>query len=251
MHKERSVSGRPANSSKTAPEGQTASSGFLLVDKPEGPTSFDVVAKLRRVTGIKKIGHAGTLDPLASGLLIVAVGREATRELSHFVGLPKRYEAVVRLGAESATDDREGPITPASTKEPKLADVNAALQEFIGAQEQTPPQFSAVKVDGQKAYNTARRGGNTELKPRKIEIYSLLLTDYSYPLLKLTVNCSTGTYIRSLARDLGKALGTGAYLDGLRRTAIGEYSVDTATSIDSFDSAMDWTKNLFNKNSAG
>jgi tRNA pseudouridine55 synthase len=219
----------------------------LLIDKPEGPTSFDVIANLRRITGVKRIGHAGTLDPLASGLLIVGIGREATRRLDHFVGLPKSYEAQICLGSTSATDDREGPIMPASTKKPLLSEVESALRHFLGDQEQLPPRFSAVKVDGEKAYAVARRGGSLALKPRRITIFNLDLVEYSYPTLKLSIHCSSGTYIRSLARDLGQTLGTGAYLTELRRSKIGEYSVDDAAPMDSFDTATDWVKYLFNR----
>lgn len=224
----------------------SAESGFLLIDKPEGPTSFDVVAKLRRITAERRIGHAGTLDPLASGLLIVAVGREATRNIGRLVGLSKEYEAVVRLGAVSETDDREGPVTPASDRKPHQREVEETLRSLTGVQEQVPPRFSAVKVAGKKAYDVARRGGSLELKPRKVEILQLSLEEYTYPLLRVTVHCSSGTYIRSLARDLGERLGTGAYLERLRRTKVGEYSVEDAEPLASFESGMNWTKNLLN-----
>lgn len=209
-------------------------SGFLLVDKPSGPTSHDVVDMVRRATGLKKVGHAGTLDPFASGLLILALGK-ATKEISKFVGLDKTYEAVVLLGAVSNTMDRTGVIESqacSTVSEPAVLDV---LEKFKGAQDQTPPMYSAKKVGGKKLYELARAGETIERKPVRVTVHELELLELKWPYMKIRCRVSSGTYIRALAHDIGATLGCGAYLEELRRTRIGKYKVEDATSPESLD----------------
>ncbi len=217
-------------------------SNFLLIDKPKDWTSHDVVAKIRgmarKETGIKKIkvGHAGTLDPFATGLLIVGIGRDATKRLDEFKALPKTYVATLKLGATSDTQDSDGIIiqTPDTDNQtPSIEEVNQILKSFIGKQKQIPPMYSAKKVGGKKLYDLARQGIEIERQPSEIEIYNIKLLDYKYPDLKIEVDCSTGTYIRTLAHDIGEKLGCGAYCDELRRTRIGEYEVEDAKAPDS------------------
>jgi len=218
--------------------------GFLLLDKPSGPTSHDMVYCLRRITGIKKIGHAGTLDPLASGLLIMAIGRAATKQIDSLAKQDKVYEAVFQLGGTSDTEDRLGQIEPQTIKQtPDTSEIQLALNSFIGPIEQIPPMYSAKKIAGKKLYELARKGQVIERQPSLITIYKIDLIDYAWPLLKLTINCSTGTYIRSVALDLGEKLGCGAYLAELRRTKIGDYSVTKATNPDNL-TADNWTEHL-------
>lgn len=216
--------------------------GVFLVGKPVGPTSHDVVDRLRRVTGEKTIGHAGTLDPLASGLLIVGIGREFTKRLDKFRELPKVYEAAVILGSESSTYDREGELTPVSDKQPNREKVEQVLREFAGSYKQLPPIFSAKKIRGESAHKLARQGKVVELKPSAIEIYSIKLVNYSYPQVSFTAKVSAGTYIRSLAHDIGQKLGTGAYLSKLRRTTVGDLSVIQAVELDEIKSLADLEK---------
>lgn len=209
--------------------------GFILIDKPEGITSFDVVARLRRLTGEKRIGHAGTLDPFATGLLLVAVSREATRELQKFVGLDKHYEATFVLGASSTTDDVKGELSePVSTKHLTKQQIQDAVQSFAGEINQVPPTYAAIKVQGKKLYELAREGKPTLVEPRKVTIYSIkTLSDLSDPShISLHIHCSSGTYIRSIARDLGTKLGIGAYVKTLRRTSIGPFTLNDAHTFD-------------------
>jgi tRNA pseudouridine55 synthase len=228
---------------------QTAN-GFLLVNKPSGMTSHDVVAVARRMLGIKKIGHAGTLDPMATGLLILGVGK-ATKKLGNIIGLPKTYTAEIALGATSTTDDAEGTLDTFTTPTkvgvqnvdsrirgngvlleiPSNTKIESCLKKFIGEQQQTPPQFSAIKINGQRAYKKARQGETVDLKPRTITIYDIKLVSYRYPLITIETSVSSGTYIRSLARDIGQALGTGAYLSKLERTSIGEFKLADAINL--------------------
>lgn len=184
------------------------------------------------------MGHAGTLDPMATGLLVVLVGR-ATKQQERFMGLEKTYEAEVTLGATSTTDDGEGTITDWSTEheernmKPDENEVEQILNQFTGEIEQVPPRHSAVKVQGQRAYKLARNGEEVELEPRPVTVHDVSDINYDYPVLELTLRVSSGTYIRSLARDMGEALDTGGYLSSLRRTRIGEHSVDDAVSPES------------------
>jgi tRNA pseudouridine55 synthase len=206
--------------------------GFLLVDKPTDWTSFDVVAKLRRITGIRKIGHAGTLDPFATGLLVVGVGRGATKHLDALMGQRKEYFATARLGATSDTQDLTGEITATpGAQTPTITEVETALAGLRGEQAQIPPMYSAIKIGGKKLYDLARAGQTIERQPRRVTIHELDLLGYEYPELRFRVVCSPGTYIRTLAHDLGGALGTGAYLVALRRTKSGDKTVDDAAGI--------------------
>ena len=216
----------------------------MLVDKPPGPTSHDIVDQLRKITGIKKIGHAGTLDPFASGLLIMAIGREATRKISAFVKLDKEYEAQIILGAESDTHDRTGRKLEAGGKKCGLAEIKKAVKQFIGKQEQLPPMYSAKKIGGKKLYRLARKGISVERQPVEIFIHVLEILSYNWPYLRIKVRCSSGTYIRALARDLGRLLQTGAYLSELKRTAIGKYPVTKAAAVSKINE-KNWRGFLF------
>ena len=216
--------------------------GYLLIDKPLGWTSFDVVNKVRFALadelGVKpkslKVGHSGTLDPLASGLLIVLVGKYTKRQ-PEFMGQDKTYEAEISLGQTSDTDDDEGAKQQVSARQPKLDEVKQTLKSFEGRAEQVPPLFSAVKIKGKPAYARARAGQPVELKPKSVTIHSLKHIDYDYPLLKFVAEVSSGTYIRSLARDIGQKLGTGAHLKSLKRTRIGRYRLEDTVDIKGLD----------------
>ncbi len=211
--------------------------GLLLIDKPSGWTSFDVVAKVRgiikRETGLKKpkVGHTGTLDPLATGLVIVVVGSYCKRA-QEFSKLDKTYEVTMRLGLTSTTGDEEGEKTPVSDHVPSYEEIEDALKQFTGDIMQTPPAFSAMKINGQRAYKLAREGKEVKLEPRPVTIHSLELDDYTYPEVKFTATVSSGTYIRSLTDDLGQVLSTGAYMSALRRTTVGSYSIAEALLMD-------------------
>lgn len=218
---------------------------ILLIDKPAGWTSFDVVAKIRgrvrasyAARGIKptknqqKVGHAGTLDPFATGLLLILVGGETTKRSAEFLTLDKVYEATVRLGETSTTGDPEGEITPQSPKTPPTKDeVLAALRSLTGKITQRPPAYSAIKVNGQRAYHLARQGKEVIVPLRSVTIFSLECVRYDYPDLVIRARVSSGTYIRTLAEDIGSALGTGAYCQQLRRTQIGSFSVVDAKTV--------------------
>lgn len=204
--------------------------GFLLIDKPSGWTSFDVVNKIRGITKEKKVGHAGTLDPFATGLLIILLG-DYTKKQADFMKMDKTYEVEAFLGKNSSTGDPEGDIKDVSEAIPSIKAVNIALGEFIGEQMQAPPAYSAIKVSGKKAYELARKGKPVVLKPRKINIYNITLVDYSYPELKFVCDVSSGTYIRSLVEDIGNKLGTAAYTKNLRRTKIGQYYLEDAIGV--------------------
>jgi tRNA pseudouridine55 synthase len=202
-----------------------AKSGCLFIDKPVGPTSHDVVAQVRRALNGAKVGHAGTLDPLASGLLILGVG-SATKLLSKLMGLDKTYEFTVTLGATTDTDDAEtAPVFKKNVVVPTNIAVQSAVAKFIGEQQQIPPSYSAKKQSGVRLYKLARRGQPVTAKAHQIFIRDLTIAKYDYPLLKLELRCSSGTYVRSLARDIGEVLGTGGYVSALRRTAIGQFGV--------------------------
>lgn len=203
--------------------------GFLAVDKPEGPTSHDIVARARRALGTRKVGHSGTLDPFASGLLLLAVG-PATRLLEYLAPLDKEYVATARLGETTETLDPEGERIPVSEAWRDLDEkaLVAALDSFLGESQQLPPVFSAKKVGGEAAYRRVRRGEEVHLEPARVVIHDVELLELHLPEVRFRVRCSTGTYIRSLARDLGDQLGTGAFLSALRRTAIGAIQVEDA-----------------------
>lgn len=213
-------------------------SGFIIINKPSGPTSHDIIDRLRRIADIRKIGHAGTLDPFASGVLICGIGREATKKISQFMEMDKEYVAEIMLGAETDTYDREGELSivdcrlsPAKGKQ-NIAFVRKIIKSFIGKQKQLPPMYSAVKVRGKKLYELARIGQKSIRPPTDIEIYDIGLIDYSWPELSILVKCSTGTYVRSLAHDIGKKLGCGAYLNELKRTAVGDFRVEEAVELE-------------------
>jgi tRNA pseudouridine55 synthase len=206
--------------------------GLLIVDKPLGVSSMDVVRTVRRAGGHCKTGHAGTLDPLATGVLICCLGK-ATRAVDQLMGLTKVYETEIDLSAFTNTDDAEGEREPVDVATPPtLAEVRAALDALTGDIDQTPPAYSAIKVNGQRAYKLARRGDEVSLPSRLVRIDAIDLLDYDYPHLRLRITCGKGTYIRSLARQIGDALGTGGYLTALRRTAIGPYTIDRAVALD-------------------
>jgi tRNA pseudouridine55 synthase len=209
--------------------------GFLLIDKPAGWTSHDVVARIRKISGIKKVGHGGTLDPMATGLLVVGLGK-ATKELERFVQGDKTYLAEVTLGATTATDDAEGAVEPTpDVHEPSRAEVAAVLEGFTGEIKQLPPVYSAIKSGGKKAYVEARKGRTVERKPRNVTIHAIELTRYDWPHAELRCSVSKGTYIRSIARDLGAQLKTGGYLSALRREKVGTLEVADAVGKDALD----------------
>lgn len=217
--------------------------GFLLIDKPANISSHDVIRQLRRVTGVRRIGHAGTLDPLATGLLVVAVGR-AARLLEYAQGLPKRYRAVVRLGQSTLSYDAETEVVverPFTHITPRQ--IEDALAHFRGDILQKPPAYSAIKRDGQPLYKLARKGEDVTVEPRPVTIYELSLLETRLPELVLDVQCGSGTYIRSLAHDLGEALGCGGHLTALRRTAVGDFWVDRAVPLAAF-TAETWQTHL-------
>jgi tRNA pseudouridine55 synthase len=214
-------------------------SGFLLIDKPKGWTSFDVVAKLRTITGVKKIGHAGTLDPIATGLLVVAVGREATKQIDQYLKLDKVYIARAKLGETTDTYDAEGNIKTQNVAIKTESELLDALDDFKGEIDQVPPMFSAKKIGGKKLYELARQGKEVERQPVKIKIYDLKLLNFAYPWLEIEVRCSSGTYIRSLINDLGEKLGVGAVMYELRRIKIGDFSIKKAALIEQL-SKGDW-----------
>lgn len=212
--------------------------GILLIDKPNGMTSFGVVARVRRVlsqqAGHKvKVGHTGTLDPFATGLLILCIGKE-TKNAMEYTKLDKVYEATIRLGRTSTTGDPEGEVTDSSDHQPSLDEVKSAAARFVGEITQRPPIYSAIKVDGQRAYDLARQGKEVEIPERNVTIYNLEIIDYTYPELRIRTHVSSGTYIRTLAEDIGKALGTGAYCTQLRRTKVSDWDVANAQTLAEF-----------------
>lgn len=206
--------------------------GLLNIDKPAGMTSRGVVNRVHRAARPAKVGHAGTLDPLATGVLLIVVG-QATRLIEYLHRLPKRYTAAFQLGCSSPTEDIEGQLTAlVDPPRPTLIEIQQAAATFQGTIQQTPPAFSAVRVAGRRAYDLARRGRTVELLPRPITIHELHVVQYEYPELVLEVTCGTGTYIRSLGRDLARQLGTEAVMTRLARTAIGEFTLAQAHQLD-------------------
>ena len=211
---------------------------IILIDKPEGISSFGVVARVRRVLrdreGKKvKVGHTGTLDPFATGLLILLAGK-ATKRSNEFLKKDKEYEATVLLGKTSTTGDPEGEISKGSDKVPTREEIEKVLKSLTGEIMQKVPVFSAVKINGERAYKLARKGEKVETPTRKVTIYEIKILDYTYPELKIRSKVSSGTYIRTLGEDIGEKLGTGAYLTALRRTKIDDYSVENAESLETF-----------------
>jgi tRNA pseudouridine55 synthase len=223
-------------------------SGVLVVDKPIGLTSHDVVQIIRRGTGIRRAGHTGTLDPRASGVLVVLVG-PAVRLSEYVSASDKRYQATIRLGSSTDTYDADGIVTKSNVSVDSITEDRfvEVLEQFIGEIEQVPPPYSAVKVKGKKAYEMAREGEEVDLSPRKINVYSLEVLEWAPPEVVIDVYCSSGTYVRSLANDLGNALGCGAHLVGLRRTKSGRFTLRDAVPLrrlqEGFD-AGDWYRHL-------
>jgi tRNA pseudouridine55 synthase len=225
----RSASSSPRSTKPMSEPAAGTPSGLLLIDKPAGVTSHDVVARVRRVLGMKKVGHAGTLDPMATGLLILGVGR-ATRLLRFLADMPKVYEGSGRLGVETNTLDAEGEITREAPVAVTEEELKAAMSALTGEIEQGPPAFSAVKVGGERLYVSARRGETVEAPPRKVRVDRFDLIRFEPPRFDFHVQCSGGTYVRSLAADVGHQLGCGAHLAALRRSVIGPFRVEDATS---------------------
>ena len=208
---------------------------IVLIDKPTGMTSFGVVARVRRVlteqAGRKvKVGHTGTLDPFATGLMILVTGKKC-REAEHYTKLDKWYEAQIVLGQTSSTGDPEGELAAVSDRRPTEAEIGAVLERFTGEIQQVPPVFSAIKIDGQRAYKLAQQGKEVNMPSRNVTIYSLKLISYEYPYVNIRTHVSSGTYIRTLAQDIGEALGTGAYCRELRRTKIAKYDIADAKTL--------------------
>jgi tRNA pseudouridine55 synthase len=211
--------------------------GVILLDKPAGWTSFDVVNYVRKIVAQiedkkpknVKVGHTGTLDPFATGLLILLIGKNYTKKASEFSKQDKTYEVTMHLGEVSSTGDSEGEIMPVSTAlAPSKAEIEKEVKGFVGEIKQIPPAYSAVKINGQRAYKLARAGKEFDLEPRNVTVNRLIITSYTYPEVKFLTDVSSGTYIRALVEDIGEALGTGAYTSDLRRTKIGKLSVKDA-----------------------
>ena len=218
---------------RTAAVARPFAPGAVLVDKPPGITSFGVVKKVRWALGVKKVGHAGTLDPMATGLLIVLVGRDATRQQDRFMGLPKVYTGTVRLGQTTASFDADTPVeTEADASAVTGDEIDAALATLTGEILQVPPVYSAIKKGGERLYRKARRGETVEIEPRPTTVTEFVVTDRRGDDLDVRVACSKGTYVRSLAHDLGAALGVGGHLVALRREAIGPFGVGEAFALD-------------------
>jgi tRNA pseudouridine55 synthase len=207
--------------------------GIINLDKPAGMSSARAVAAVKRLLPRgTRIGHAGTLDPFATGVLLLLVGK-ATKSCERLMDQPKQYEATVKLGATTATDDPESPEVPSPDARPvPLSQVQAELRKLEGDILQRPPAYSAMKVAGRRAYDLARQGNLVQLEPRPVRVYGIQILAYDWPLLRLRIDCGRGTYVRSLARDLGAALGVGAYLTELRRTRVGAYEAKEAVTLD-------------------
>lgn len=204
----------------------------IALYKPKGISSNKFLQEVKKVTGIKKVGHAGTLDPLAEGVLVVGLGQEGTKELTNIIKNEKEYEGVFKLGEESTTDDEEGKKTIISKNAVSLAKIKTAIKKFIGDIEQIPPVYSAIKYQGKEAYKWIRQGKTIQLKARPVHIKEIKILKYEPPFLSLRITAGSGVYIRSLARDLGKELGVGAYLFSLKRIRVGEFDLGKTLMID-------------------
>ena len=211
--------------------------GILNVDKPPGWTSHDVVAAVRRMARLRKVGHAGTLDPLATGVLLVCLGR-ATRVSEYLMRSQKTYKGAIHLGVSTTTDDAEGEITGETEVGVTRAQVETALQGFVGHIQQVPPRYSAIKRDGKRLYELARRGIEVDVPARPVDVYQLQIVDWAPPVVHVEVRCGPGTYIRSLARDLGTTLGCGAHLAGLCRLSSGSFKLSDAVRIEQLERAF-------------
>ena len=205
--------------------------GFLNVYKPKGLTSFDVIRFLRKETGIRKIGHIGTLDPAAEGVMVFALN-QATKLIEFMMGHYKTYEAEITLGKKSTTYDSEGELTDVCNQKVSIENIEKVVSEFVGEIEQTPPIFSAIKINGERAYKKARAGEAVEMKKRKVNVYSIKIISYDYPVLRLLIHCGSGTYIRSIAHDIGNKLKVGAYLSKLVRIAIDNFRIEESCRLD-------------------
>ncbi len=229
--------------------------GILIINKPAGPTSYDIVDQIKKITRTKKVGHAGTLDPFAQGVLIILIN-QATKLQTKFMDMPKTYIGTLKLGETSNTYDPEGKIMQSSRNNgqtnpnyqiPSIQTVKNIINTFIGEIEQIPPIHSAIKVNGERAYKLAWKGEKPELQPRKIKIYNIKILDYKWPYLKIEVNCGRGTYIRSLAHDIGQKLDCGAYLQTLIRTKIGKFIIENSIAVNDLNS-QNWTKKIISAN---
>jgi len=209
--------------------------GILLLNKPAGKPAFFLVKFLRRILGVKKIGHAGTLDPFATGVMVMLVGKNYTRKSDRFLNHHKEYIATVLLGVSTDSYDCDGQITGTCERVPTRQELEEALTRFQGEIEQVPPMFSAKKINGKKLYELARKGEEVERKPAFVKVETDLQA-YEYPFVKLKINCSKGTYVRSIAHDLGKILECGAHLSQLERTRSGPFSIEDCTSVDELSS---------------
>ncbi len=214
---------------------RTSDNKIFAVWKPKGPSSAQFLESVKKKLGIRKVGHAGTLDPLASGILVVGVGRAATSRLNMTVGAEKEYFVKIKLGATSSTDDEEGRKTKMDVKTfPRIQRVERYLEDFVGNIDQTPPIYSAIKINGTPAYKLARQGQKIELRSRKVKIYSIEIISYEWPYLELKVVTGPGVYIRSLARDIGEALGVGGYVAELTRTRVGDFTRESAVDVENY-----------------
>lgn len=218
----------------SAPRREDGSPRLLLIDKPAGPTSFAVVRQVRRITGYRRVGHGGTLDPFATGLLVIGLGA-ATRLMRFVTEGRKLYEAELEFGAETDSEDCTGEVVRRSAEIPDEAAIRAALPAFTGRIQQVPPRISAVHVDGERSYRRARRGEEVELAPREVVVESIDLVAFDPPRARLRVHCGAGTYIRALARDLARQLGSAAHLTALRRTGSGVFDVADAMTLEDFE----------------
>ncbi|MGC9603451.1 MAG: tRNA pseudouridine(55) synthase TruB [Minisyncoccia bacterium] len=208
--------------------------GIFAIYKPKGPTSNDVVQDIKRITGGEKVGHAGTLDPLAEGVLVVGIGREATKRLGIEVKKEKEYLARIKLGETSTTDDEEGGKTAVSAEKPVHSAIESAVKKFLGKIKQIPPIYSAVKIQGEESYKFARKGAKPLLLERDAEVKDIEILGYEWPFLDLRIVTGPGVYVRALARDIGKELGTGAYLAGLKRTRVGDFTESKSLTVEEF-----------------
>ena len=217
---------------------KSAMTGLLVVDKPQGWSSMDVVRRVRGAAGFVKTGHAGSLDPLATGVVVCCLGK-ATRAVERIMAMPKVYDTQIDLGAFTVTDDREGEREEVVVAEPPdEARVREVLATFVGDIQQVPPAYSAIHVDGKRAYKLAREGKEVQLEARPVRMDSIELLAYQFPRLAVRIGCGRGFYVRSLARDIGRELGTGGHLADLRRTAVGEYDLSTAVGPERLEEAI-------------
>ncbi|MBI5877817.1 MAG: tRNA pseudouridine(55) synthase TruB [Chloroflexi bacterium] len=217
--------------------------GLFNLNKPVGPTSFQMIHRLRRLTGVRKIGHAGTLDPLAGGVLPICIGR-AVRLSEYLMGDVKVYRAEITFGIRTTTDDREGEVIARQAVALDRAELEAMLPPFTGDIEQVPPQYAAIKVDGRPMYELARRGQTVDAAARAVHVERLTLLDWQSPVAEIEIECGKGTYVRALARDLGELAGCGAYLTGLTRTRCGAFDIAEAVSLDVLEQSPDWRAHL-------